>query len=582
MDYRPNIVGDWLSGTWLHKLASLNREYLHSGEIFHFWASHLFEEILGSPDATFADLHAKVVSGEDPLLKDLVFTAVHAKNDTIQVFSYETTPDVRLVDALQASMTLPKIFQVTTVRYKDGREFGKFVDGGVRIANPINLLDKAKYTDPHYPLQSTASPHESIAINPSSIGFSLSWRYKLDPTITPISDTVKKEIEAHIEENKLATTLQSQGLSALNWLKTQKQKVTEFFQYYKYKYYKYYDLGDAARHILSFNIGLPTLQKEDRAQKLKDHYPNAIQIWNLDIPPHETEFSEKQKQRADIVGKATVYSWWDKLHHPTQVFQGHYHELASDYDPNKLESYLMEFMQELAKYDDPNLQAHGYHPEELPKNIKLAFLSAKITKILNACPLPEAELNARLQNAKTFERQKQEKVALAEQKRECYLERAIINKMMEAIKSHDNEKFKRAYHAQLGKGLLRLTKAITESGYNLLHYIILEGDATTLETALALANESIRHAKQNGKKPPFASIKELLELNCKESMMVLAQENLDPRFRAILKKYCPELKEKKVDFVLAYAQIKTSFSAMKESVESFKQKVAEVPTRLGF
>ncbi len=575
MDYRPNVIGDWLSGTWFNKIASLAYlEYLHSGDIFHFWGSHIIEEILGDPHSSFADLHAKVASGADPLLKDLIFTAVHAKNDTIQVFSFETTPNVRIVDALQASMTLPGIFQVRTVRNKDGSEFGKFVDGGVKINNPINVLDKSKYTHPNYPLQSTVSPYESTAVNPSALGLSLSWLYKLDPTITPINAAVKKEIDAYINENVLITTLQSGGLSLINWLKKQKAKVTLFMQYYKHKYWKYYDLGDIFRHIVSFNVGLPVFNKEDRAQKLKDHFPNTIQIWNLDMAPHETEYTEKQKQRADIVGRETVYSWWDTLHKPDQTYLGQYNNLSDDCCPSKLAQYLIEFILELEKYEDSNLKNHGYNPEELPQNVRIQFLTYKMAKILASFPSPETELNLHLQKAKAHQKETQDKIQLAQQKRECYLERAIVKKLMHAIQSRDNEKFKRAYHAQLGNGISRLTKPVTPEGYTLLHYIILEGEPSTLELALSLAKESIQQACQNGKKPLFSSMKALLDVCGRETLCELAAQSHDPRFGKVLSAYCPELRRRCNPLTTSYAQIKTSFEGLGGKVKKLSQQVA--------
>lgn len=97
----------------------------HKGKAFENW----FKEVLkqkGQQDATFATFQGKELY--------LIGTDVGAQK--IIVFSKEVTPNMKIVEAVRASMAIPLVF----TGVKKGKTL--LVDGGVYSNYPLNLFDK--------------------------------------------------------------------------------------------------------------------------------------------------------------------------------------------------------------------------------------------------------------------------------------------------------------------------------------------------------------------------------------------------------------------------------------------------------
>ncbi len=110
LDMRKSRFGHWWAGTWFNKASALIvDEYIHNGNIFYNWAAYVTEKVLGDPHASFADLHEKIISGEDPSLKEMIFTAVDAKEDTSKNFHSKK----RLIFVLLMHYRLLYLYQVS-------------------------------------------------------------------------------------------------------------------------------------------------------------------------------------------------------------------------------------------------------------------------------------------------------------------------------------------------------------------------------------------------------------------------------------------------------------------------------------
>ena len=111
----------------------------YSSSYFHKWLGEIIASQCGrNPHATFNDFHLRGY-------RDLHVVAANLSRKRTDVFSYETTPDVAVADAVRLSMSIPFFFEA--VRF-DGKEFGKgdyYVDGGLYDNYPILLFDQLRY-----------------------------------------------------------------------------------------------------------------------------------------------------------------------------------------------------------------------------------------------------------------------------------------------------------------------------------------------------------------------------------------------------------------------------------------------------
>jgi NTE family protein len=90
---------------------------------------------------TFETLH------NAPHCQPLKIVATDIVNQTVRVFSYETTPEVAVADAVCASICIPMVFKPWRIR-EDPRPPGFFLDGGLLSNLPVWTLDDERNIDP--------------------------------------------------------------------------------------------------------------------------------------------------------------------------------------------------------------------------------------------------------------------------------------------------------------------------------------------------------------------------------------------------------------------------------------------------
>ncbi|MFP5287429.1 MAG: patatin-like phospholipase family protein [Thermoanaerobaculia bacterium] len=111
------------------------------GDYFLEWMQCRVNEKTGNPNATFADLRA------DPAkYNDLYVLSTDLSRRRSQVFSYETSPDLPVAEAVRASMSIPLFFEAYDIDDdlfgETGQKQDLFVDGGVLDNFPIELFDQ--------------------------------------------------------------------------------------------------------------------------------------------------------------------------------------------------------------------------------------------------------------------------------------------------------------------------------------------------------------------------------------------------------------------------------------------------------
>lgn len=112
------------------------------GDYFLEWMASRVQAKTGNPNSTFADLH------KDPSrFRDLYVVSSDLSRRSSRVFSFETSPNLPVAQAVRASMSIPLFFESFQI---DDSLFGEtgvdedlFVDGGVFDNYPIEVFDES-------------------------------------------------------------------------------------------------------------------------------------------------------------------------------------------------------------------------------------------------------------------------------------------------------------------------------------------------------------------------------------------------------------------------------------------------------
>ena len=111
----------------------------YSSEYFYQWISQVISEKCGrNPRATF-----RYFKNAD--FRDLYIVASNISRHRPEVFSFESTPDVAVADAVRLSMSIPLYFEA--LRF-DGKQFGQgdfYVDGGLFSNYPVEIFDHLEF-----------------------------------------------------------------------------------------------------------------------------------------------------------------------------------------------------------------------------------------------------------------------------------------------------------------------------------------------------------------------------------------------------------------------------------------------------
>jgi len=149
----------------------------YRGKKFEHWIADVIEKKTGNPDITFKEL-------DSAGYKDLYITGTSLNRQELLVFSKATYPDMKVKDAVRASMSIPLYYRAVFID-KDGKVIEKpkkrtdldlVVDGGITGNFPIQLFDEYKNVE-----------GEEVRIpNPNTLGF------RIDTDVQITYDTESK------------------------------------------------------------------------------------------------------------------------------------------------------------------------------------------------------------------------------------------------------------------------------------------------------------------------------------------------------------------------------------------------------
>ncbi len=116
------------------------------GDAFSKWMKKQIDTLVENKDLTFAQL--KKMADGNPKYKELSMVCSNLTLQKPEVYSAETTPDMRIWEGVRRSMSIPLFFKA--VRDSDD---DVLVDGGLTWNYPIDLYDRQRYL----PSENTAS-----------------------------------------------------------------------------------------------------------------------------------------------------------------------------------------------------------------------------------------------------------------------------------------------------------------------------------------------------------------------------------------------------------------------------------------
>ncbi len=147
--------------------------------------SNYIEELIkrrtSNKDLTFEQLHDSAIKYPD-VYKDLFLTGTDLKSQNTVLFSYQTFPKMRIVDATRISMTIPLYFEAIFMD-RSGKILNSkkemdsttmiMVDGGLGMNYPIHVFDTLV----------KGNPHSLFVPNPGTLGLKFETNEQIDYNI---------------------------------------------------------------------------------------------------------------------------------------------------------------------------------------------------------------------------------------------------------------------------------------------------------------------------------------------------------------------------------------------------------------
>ena len=171
--YFPKVIKDQLGKVFdnVDCVYRLIKNYgWYSSQYFYDWIrlqiASQFDPEKKAPPYTFSDFRDASLHKENRPFKNLFIIGTDITRSTSTVFSYKTTPNMEVAEAVRISMSVPLLFESikTSCDINESDPQTLFVDGGMLYNYPITLFDE------DYPLKDTIgvyfkSTPKAISIN---------------------------------------------------------------------------------------------------------------------------------------------------------------------------------------------------------------------------------------------------------------------------------------------------------------------------------------------------------------------------------------------------------------------------------
>ncbi len=123
---------------------------IYKGKAFENWLQKKLKQKAGNSSLSFGQLHELHL--QNNLYKDLYCTGTNLSKQRLEIFSWETTPNMSIAKAVRISSGVPLYFEpivldddYRSIAKKDSSSYRNyFVDGGILSNYPIGLFDSCR------------------------------------------------------------------------------------------------------------------------------------------------------------------------------------------------------------------------------------------------------------------------------------------------------------------------------------------------------------------------------------------------------------------------------------------------------
>ncbi|OEF98280.1 patatin-like phospholipase family protein [Desulfuribacillus alkaliarsenatis] len=171
----------------------------YSTDYFYHWLqeqiANQFDSKKKKPPYTFRDFQNTDIHRSNRTFKDLYIIGTNISYKTSKVFSYETTPDMEVAEAVRISMSIPLFFEAvktTDPAITAETKVNVFCDGGVMDNYPINTFDYPRFNETkHYGFNvNTLGARFKSKVKYSEITNILSYIKNLNLALTQIQQDI--------------------------------------------------------------------------------------------------------------------------------------------------------------------------------------------------------------------------------------------------------------------------------------------------------------------------------------------------------------------------------------------------------
>lgn len=142
-------IGTFNDGSWffLGGQRRMRKNYgWYKGKRLEAWIGKQIKASTGNENTTFKDLH--LLAKKDKKYRDLYITATNLSTQRLEIFSWETFPNLPIKVAVRASVSVPLYYGAVFLdsagnvvsKHNKTDNYNIYVDGGIMANYPINLF----------------------------------------------------------------------------------------------------------------------------------------------------------------------------------------------------------------------------------------------------------------------------------------------------------------------------------------------------------------------------------------------------------------------------------------------------------
>lgn len=181
----------FVSDSVFSKLDFFNTYGIHNGENLKSWVQQKINKKLGVNDLTFQEHHNLLATNSS--LKELYIIGTNLSCKVEGIYSYETTPEFKISEAIRISMSVPFYFECVKQSCKNCKQTNAYkcdpgnikakcllIDGGCLWNYPVSIFDYKKYLcDNNSGITVTYNNNPDYIYNQETLGFRLGAKDEL-------------------------------------------------------------------------------------------------------------------------------------------------------------------------------------------------------------------------------------------------------------------------------------------------------------------------------------------------------------------------------------------------------------------